>query len=423
MDNFDKIIKRKVEQFEVPYNDAHWSEMNGRLNTIRAARIRKNIFGSAAAVGVIAIASYFIFTNNKISIKDYNNIIEDNNTPEILTKEIVSNKDENVAIIKSSNKVKKEIVINEQILEKNNTEFSVEKNMKTNIVTINTTEDEKMNPSDKIVGSDNLVNAAFIVYNNKVCLGEEVSFESSENNQPISYTWNFGDGTISHEANPKHIYTDSHIYTVSLTLLNRQNGKEYTTIQNDIVTIMPTPKASFSYTEESIEHDDNKLKYPYTTFKVKEVNKQYSYKWTFGNEETSTSSDAKTIYELKEKIYSATLIVENSNGCINTSTVKVFNKNGMNLFAQSGINPNSNIAENKVFIPGALLGWDVQFQMTIIDKSGNLVYKTSDKNEPWNGRMNNKGQVLDVGVYLWQVITYDAEGTPHRHHGQINLVK
>ena len=43
MDNFDEIIKQKAEQFEVPFNDAHWAEMDGRLNAIRAAKIKNTI--------------------------------------------------------------------------------------------------------------------------------------------------------------------------------------------------------------------------------------------------------------------------------------------------------------------------------------------------------------------------------------------
>ena len=89
---------------------------------------------------------------------------------------------------------------------------------------------------------------------------------------------------------------------------------------------------------------------------------------------------------------------------------------------QTGFSPDKN-GNNDVFIPKALLEWDVQFKMTIIDKSGKTVYQTSDKNEPWNGKMNNTGRTLDNGIYLWQVVTYDAEGTPHTHQGKINLIK
>ena len=47
---------------------------------------------------------------------------------------------------------------------------------------------------------------------------------------------------------------------VSLSLLNRQTGEETTSIQNNVVTIVPNPKANFSFLETSINHDDNKLK-------------------------------------------------------------------------------------------------------------------------------------------------------------------
>ena len=61
--------------------------------------------------------------------------------------------------------------------------------------------------------------------------------------------------------------------------------------------------------------------------------------------------------------------------------------------------------------------------MTILDTSGKEIYTTSNKNEPWNGRKNNSGPILNEGIYLWQVTTYDAENNRHQHHGKIHLVK
>ena len=66
MDDFNKIIKQKVEQFEVPYNDSHWAEMNGKLDAIHIAKIRNTTLGLVGAIAVIAISSYFIFTNIQI---------------------------------------------------------------------------------------------------------------------------------------------------------------------------------------------------------------------------------------------------------------------------------------------------------------------------------------------------------------------
>jgi len=262
--------------------------------------------------------------------------------------------------------------------------------------------------------------AEFIVYNNRTCLGGEVSFESMENDLPISYTWNFGDGTISHKANPTHRYKESMVYTVTLTLLNRQTGVEYTTIQQDVVTILPLPKVSFTYLEESKKYDDNALKYPYTTFNVKDIDKKSAYQWVFGNGEISKTASTKTIYK-NGGTYSVKLIATNSYGCENSTKKKVTIKNGTNLYAPNAFTPNAD-GENDNFIPKALLGWDVQFEMTITDLSNKVVYRTSDKNEPWGGNMNNHGSILPPGIYLWKLVTYDAEGKIYQHAGKVNLL-
>lgn len=420
MDNFDEIIKQKIDQFEVLYNDAHWAEMNGKLNAIRAAKIKTAILGIAVAISIIAISSYIIFTpSEKQAIEDNTLITED-----ITTKTPINNTSE----AKISPKNNHEKNIQTKILIEN---FKEEQSITTQkaINTIASNPENQIEPSNKILKDENpekllkSVNAEFIVYNNRVCLGEEVSFESLENDLPVSYIWNFGDGTISYKKNPKHIYNSSHIYSVSLTLLNRQTGEETTTIQNDVITILSNPNAKFSYIETSISHDNNKLKYPYTILNIDEPNKLNSYAWNFGNEEASTSLTGKTIYKKKGEVYTASLIAKNNNnGCITKSTIKILNKNGLDLFAPSGFTPNNN-GGNETFIPKALLGWNVQFEMIIINTSGKTIYKTTNRDEPWNGKINNTGQVLNKGVYFWQVITFDAEKNPHRHHGKIHLVK
>ena len=421
MDNFDKIIKQKAEQFEVPYNEAHWAEMDGKLNSIRTAKIRKNIFGSAAIMVVVAISSYFIFSNDKIAVEGDNNIA-DNKTTEAIVNDVKSIKEKHTLLnntVIEDNTVGNEISLEETqpeiVTEESNNENKVAENKPSNKVV------ETENSINKMAINTSNVNAEFIVYNNRACLGEGVNFESQENNQPVSYTWNFGDGTISHKANPTHVYKESLVYTVTLTLLDRQTGVEYTTIQQDVITVLPLPEIVFTYLEESKKYDDNSLKYPYTIFNVKNTNKTSTYKWSFGNGESSTSAKTKTIYK-KPGSFVVKLVATNSYGCENSTRKKVTIKNGSTLYTPNAFTPNAD-GDNDNFIPISLLEWDIQFEMTIIDKSGKLIYKTSDKNEPWNGKMNNTGKVMDVGVYLWQVITYDAEGTPHNHHGNINIVK
>ena len=421
MDNFDKIIKESLEKFEVPYNKAHWAEMEGRLNGIRAAKIKKIIFGSAAVFAIVAISSYLIFSNNEMPINESNLTFVDNRELKGISIDDTDIKEEKSPLIINDKLTDETIIINEHILEENIIEIKEGIGNNDNRSTDIEKETETELVSNKEIVSNDKINAEFIVYNNRACLGETVKFESHENDSPVSYTWNFGDGIISHKANPIHIYKEDLVYTVTLTLLNRQTGIEFTTVQQDIVTILPLPDVSFTYIEESKKFDDNALKHPYTLFNVKNIDKNTTYHWSFGNSDHSTSSKSKTIYENKGS-FPVKLVAKNSFGCENSTRKKVVIKNGATFYTPNAFTPNED-GDNDNFIPISLLEWDIQFEMTIIDKYGNLIYQTSDKNEPWNGKLNNSGQVLTPGIYLWQVITYDSEGTPHRHNGQINLIK
>lgn len=425
MSDFDKIIKEKVEQFEVPYNDAHWVEMEGKLNTIKAAKIKTTIFSSAAALFIIALASYFIYeanstTHTESTISENTELTNDNKNSQLnnTINNSLSNNDE----VKSNNNIDD---ATHNILPPKKSSINEEKNETKELTSEKETVDNNKNISTPIVEKNNSsvnLNADFIVYNNKVCLGETVSFESVENNRPVSYLWNFGDGTISYKTNPKHIYNDSRVYTVTLTLIDKKTGTEKTSKQYDIVQILPVPKAEFVYVEESTQHDDNKLKYPYTIFKVENPEDESSYEWNLGNGKLFSAEEVKTIHE-KAGNYSVSLTVKNSEGCILTSERVIKIKNNFVLYSPNALRPSSTNPENAVFIPKALLEWDIPFEMIITNKAGKTIYKTSDRNEGWNGKLNNTGQQMDEGFYFWKIVTKDAENNSHYHQGEIQLIK
>jgi hypothetical protein len=78
MKNFDKIIKEKVEGFEVPFNEAHWTEMEAKLNGIHSKKKKTLLFGSAAVIITLAISAYFLFpTNSPINSGAHNQVIEE----------------------------------------------------------------------------------------------------------------------------------------------------------------------------------------------------------------------------------------------------------------------------------------------------------------------------------------------------------
>lgn len=61
-----------------------------------------------------------------------------------------------------------------------------------------------------------------------------VSFTDTSTNEPTSWFWDFGDGGISSEQNPSHLYTAQGIYTVTLTACN-DNGCSSSEVKIDFV--------------------------------------------------------------------------------------------------------------------------------------------------------------------------------------------
>lgn len=416
MDKFEDIIKQKVEQFEPKFNESHWNALDQKLSAIKKAKTIRNSLLSVAAV-IVAMVSVFVIYHETSKNKE-------NNKTQLLTNAVVSEKQssdiisepndkentskspkENTVIVLPADKVKLdklEIDHSEPLSQKVETKESLVKE-----------EIEK-----PIKNTLEQITAGFVMNNSKVCLGEEISFEANDKKELLAYTWDFGDGTYSSRINPKHVYKQAGIFAVSLLVTNKRTGNEVKAIQN--ITILSLPNVDFTYLEQSTQFDDNKLKYPITSFSCK-GDLSDVYEWNFGNNKTSKEKQPAILFDKKGE-YQVVLKAKNTNGCSNSTTKGITILNSFELFAPNAFTPNFD-GNNDEFMPEALTTWDVKFEMIIKNKSGNVIYKTTDKNAGWNGSLNNQGNILDEGVYFWQVITYDANGKPYQHAGKINLLK
>jgi len=415
MNNFDKIIKQKAEQFEPPYNEAHWAELEGKLNaSATTENLTRNLVAAASIIAIVTASVYFYDINNT------------NNTPTNTTEKSIKENPNTTLPSPNSNSQEPQPEVQQLILTENKTE-----NTTTEIIEI----DEPENKNEPIfiapVNKEELENTKttivetvpsteFIIFNNKVCLGETVSFQATENTIPVSYLWDFGDGSTSTLPTPKHVYKEDGKYNVRLTLTNKENGKEYEKTTTDAVSILALPAADFKWEEVALKQNGNKLKYPYIEYTTpKSTNVLYN--WDLGDGTKSTTSNPLNLYK-KEGSYNAKLTVKSVNGCTNHITKTIDISTSFDILAPNAFTPN-NDGENETFMPKRLLAYDVQFEMVIKDKTGKMIYNTSDKNEAWNGSLNNNGTTLESGIYFWQVITYDYNGKAYPHYGKINLMK
>jgi len=132
-----------------------------------------------------------------------------------------------------------------------------------------------------------------------------VAFTDTSTGGPTSWSWNFGDGTISTIRNPVHTYTTAGTYTVTLTA-NNADGEDNETKTN-LITVLNPPAAAFT---ANVTEGNAPLAVRFTDESTGTVT---SWAWDFGDGNISTEQNPVHTYESTGN-YSVTLNASNAFG-------------------------------------------------------------------------------------------------------------
>jgi hypothetical protein len=124
-------------------------------------------------------------------------------------------------------------------------------------------------------------------------------------NDPISYVWNFGDGTSSTDMNPFKTYSNAGTYTVTLTATN--------TYGSDVSSKSVTVVAPFvpQINAQVLSEGNGAYEKQFTVVNAADVT---SYLWTFHDNTTSTLPNPTYAYTAAGN-FPVNLTVTTSNGC------------------------------------------------------------------------------------------------------------
>lgn len=162
--------------------------------------------------------------------------------------------------------------------------------------------------STQTIGVGGVPLADFTADKTLVSIGEEIQFSDKTTNSPDSWLWNFGDGSESTVKNPVKTYLGKGIYTVSLYAKNA-DGKD-TEIKTNYINVGVRPKADFIGTvPESQKMNSRQV----ARFVDKSAGYPTSWKWDFGDGETSTEQNPVHLYQ-NDGSYTVSLTVKNTYG-------------------------------------------------------------------------------------------------------------
>jgi gliding motility-associated-like protein len=235
-----------------------------------------------------------------------------------------------------------------------------------------------------------------------------------------SYVWDFGDGSPTQTGEPAtHTYMNSGTYNVTLTVTSAL-GCSSTITTPGYITVFPAPTAAFSSSPTTVTQTA-----PLVSFLDQSTGVINSWLWDFDYPSgiyTDTLQNPSFSYN-DTGSYIVQLVVMNNFGCTDTAlnTVEILPE--YTFYAPNAFTPFNHDGINDIFmVQGVGINPD-DFEMSIYDRWGNMIYKTDDITKGWDGRANGGKNLAQIDVYVWKVNTTDYKGDAHQYIGTVTIVK
>jgi gliding motility-associated-like protein len=245
------------------------------------------------------------------------------------------------------------------------------------------------------------------------CQPLQVLTKASTADDQIEFNW-LTDSLVTTGNEQLFTLPDAKEYGFSLSAISVITGCSDTLQKKDLVLVHPKPYAKFDvyYPVEIIEHAT--LHFTNLSLDVDIFN------WDFGDGSTSTEKNPQHTYTAINK-FPVELIVESEFGCIDTGMMEI-EIVPFNVYTPNAFRPDSDIPENREFMPVGV-GVDPEvFQLLIFNRWGEIVFESNSPEYKWDGTTKNNNPA-PMGNYIWKAEFADIQGFQHSMKGQILLIR
>ncbi|HEX5113357.1 MAG TPA: PKD domain-containing protein, partial [Saprospiraceae bacterium] len=248
------------------------------------------------------------------------------------------------------------------------------------------------------------------------CVPEEITFTNLS--VPIDETydiqWDFGDGGTGTEISPTHNFEDVGTFSVKVQITSPIGCYTEETFPN-LITMEESPVAGFDFSPDVI----NSLN-PTAVFRDESSGGNGWY-WDFGGRASSFQRNPTYTF-LDSGRYDVMQVVFHPNGCTDTMIQTIDVEPIVQFFLPNAFTPNYD-GKNEIYKPGGLYLGVSRYNMSIYSRWGDKIYETDNPEDGWNGRRNNSGQEMPVGVYLCVLQYTDARSRSKELREFVTLVR
>ena len=421
LDAFERSLKDRLDQYEVPYNSADWAQMERAL----ASGVRGWGHGRALIVGLLLAGGLLIggtayFLGRDVSTKDLaggtpptmeHPILPAPTSPiQAVSTLVAASSDTENADVPALPEPTAATITTRSGSDRPTTvqPASVPAPVLLSTSTAATSEPSSNKPSEGNAGT------IFRASAKEACPGSPVDFTVDHMPGDGIYLWNFGDGSFSNKPNPQHTFNKPGSYQVMLSMSSSGAGTIHNKPSSDMIVIHDAPMAKFNVLPQIYKGQIPSMHFENRSLGAK------SYRWDLGDGTISTLPHPDHVYKVKG-VYQVELTVTNAIGCVDRKMNEVRVENDFNLGAPASFSPNKDGKEDS-FMPQALLDLTAKFQLAIYDPAGTLVYSTNDPTHPWYGKVKNQGPMCAVGDYVWVVDVESGSQASETFTGKVELL-
>lgn len=253
------------------------------------------------------------------------------------------------------------------------------------------------------------------------CAPLTVNFTDNTSPQSVSWNWNLGGGNMSTStttSTPSNTYTAPGTYDVSLSVID-VNGCPGSYTAYGLITVYPDPVAGFDFGPQPTT-----TLAPEITF-TPDCQLCASCVYYINNDSDAVITNNCTgfTYSFPDTgTYVVTQEVYTQYGCMATITHTVRIEPAFVLYAPNAFTPNGD-GLNEVFLPQGI-GIDPEnYELFIFDRWGNLLFKTQDMHEGWDGCVWTNKKLVQEDTYIWKVVVKDIMDVKHIYNGHVSVIK
>lgn len=234
-----------------------------------------------------------------------------------------------------------------------------------------------------------------------------------------SYLWNFGDGSptsifqdLFHCYNNDSLYLPA-FYSPILTVTS-DSGCVKTLSKNNYITVYPNPNASFT-----VEPKNSTIIDPVISITDLSVGANY-WNWNFGDMTTSVLENPPAHTYSDTGTYQLTLITSTQYNCADTTFQTIVIEPDFVFYIPNAFTPNDDGVNDTFTGKGIFIK---EFEMSIFDRWGNLIFLSTNISKGWDGRANHGNEIAQQDVYVYVIKVIDFKNKKHNYKGIVTLAR